>query len=117
MTQPKKINPAEEGIGITGGTMRDGRRAPDALLEGRHLYRRIFIRLSTPQETLTCSPIKDRKDFAQRVSIIENWFNSIVRSGNFVLTFSAMQVTDEEADEIEHNSLHPQEPATRVQPR
>lgn len=106
-TQPRRINPAEEGIGITGGNMRDGRRAPDAYLNGRKLYRRIFIRLRTPQETLTCSPIKDGKDFAWRASIIENWFNSIVRSGNFILTFSAVQITDEEADRIENNSLHP----------
>lgn len=96
----KKIDPEKEGIGITGGTMRNGKASPSAMLNGKELYKRIFIRLRTPLETLTCSPIEDGKDFAKRASIIENWFNSVIRKGNYVLTFYAEQVTDEVADNM-----------------
>lgn len=100
-TIEKKIDPVQECIGMTGLAMPDGRRSPDPKIDGKSLYRRIFIRLRTPQETLTCSPIQDGKDFARRASIIENWFNSVVRKGNYLLTFQAVQLTDEEADKIE----------------
>lgn len=92
--QEKKIDPAEAGISMAG---LDG---PSAYIGGQEKYRRIFIRLRTPYETLTCSPIADGADFARRASIIENWFNSVVRKGNFVLTFDAVQVTDEEAESM-----------------
>lgn len=95
----KKIDPAEAGISMAG---LDG---PSAYIDGKEKYRRIFIRLRTPYETLTCSPIEDGADFARRASIIENWFNSIVRKGNFVLTFDAVQVTEEEADRIQQQSI------------
>lgn len=98
-TQKKKIDPAEAGISMAG---LDG---PSAYIDGKEKYRRIFIRLRTPYETLTCSPIADGSDFARRASIIENWFNSIVRKGNFVLTFDAVQVTEEEADRIQQQSI------------
>lgn len=98
-TQKKKIDPAEAGISMAG---LDG---PSAYIGGQEKYRRIFIRLRTPYETLTCSPIADGADFARRASIIENWFNSIVRKGNFVLTFDAVQVTDEEADRMQQQSI------------
>lgn len=98
-TQEKKIDPAEAGISMAG---LDG---PSAYIDGKEKYRRIFIRLRTPYETLTCSPIEDGADFARRASIIENWFNSIVRKGNFVLTFDAVQVTDEEADRMQQQSI------------
>lgn len=91
-TQEKKIDPSEAGISMAG---LDG---PSAYIDGKEKYRRIFIRLRTPYETLTCSPIEDGADFARRASIIENWFNSIVRKGNFVLTFDAVQITDEDAN-------------------
>mgnify|MGYP001787292072 CR=1 FL=1 len=97
----KKIDPLKEGIGITGDTMKSGGYAPDAECGGRKLYRRIFIRLRTPAETLTCSPIEDGEDFARRASIIEQWFNTHIRGGgNFLLTFEAVQVSDDEADEM-----------------
>lgn len=98
-TPKKKIDPAEAGISMAG---LDG---PSAYIDGKEKYRRIFIRLRTPYETLTCSPIEDGADFARRASIIENWFNSIVRKGNFVLTFDAVQVTDEEADRMQQQSI------------
>ena len=86
-----------------------GLDGPSAYIDGKEKYRRIFIRLRTPYETLTCtltcSPIEDGADFARRASIIENWFNSIVRKGNFVLTFDAVQVTDEEADRMQQQSI------------
>lgn len=97
----QKIDPEKEGIGITGDTMRNGKASPHAMLNGKELYRRIFIRLRTPQEVLTCSPIQDGEDFARRASIIENWFNSVIRKGNYLLTFQAVQLTDEEADRLE----------------
>lgn len=75
-----------------------GLDGPSAYIDGKEKYRRIFIRLRTPYETLTCSPIEDGADFARRASIIENWFNSIVRKGNFALTFDAVQITDEDAN-------------------
>ncbi|HIY89443.1 MAG TPA: hypothetical protein H9824_12195 [Candidatus Bacteroides pullicola] len=97
----QKIDPEKERIGMTGLAMPDGRRSPDPIIGGKSLYRRIFIRLCTPQETLTCSPIQDGEDFARRASIIENWFNSVIRKGNYLLTFQAVQLTDEEADRLE----------------
>ena len=93
LSREGKIGPSKYGIGVSG---LDG--TPKLKINGREPYKRIFVRLRTPQETLTCSPIQDGADFAQRVSIIENWFNSVVRKGNFVLTFEALQITDEEAD-------------------
>lgn len=90
------IDPVAEGIGCTGE-----KSSPHAYVSGREVYSRIFIRLRTPQETLTCTPIQDGADFAKRASIIENWFNSVVRKGNFILTFEALQISDEEADNLE----------------
>lgn len=92
----EKIDPVACGIGCTGD-----KGSPHAVVDGKEKYRRLFVRLRTPAETLTCSPIRDGKDFAGRVSIIENWFNSAIRKGNYVLTFCAEQITDEEADELE----------------
>ena len=63
----EKIDPVKEGIGASGCGS-----APSAVVNGREKYARIFIRLRTPAETLTCRPIRDGADFAQRVSIIEN---------------------------------------------
>lgn len=68
----EKINPEVEGIGRTGETMRNGKASPHAKVGGMNLYSRIFIRLRTPHDVLTCSPIRDGHDFAQRASIIEN---------------------------------------------
>ena len=90
-----KIDPEKHGVGMTGIN-----GAPSAFVGGQEKYRRIFIRLRTPHEVLTCRPIEDGKDFAQRASIIENWFNSVIRKGNYVLTFEAVQVSDEEAERL-----------------
>ena len=91
-----KIDPLAEGIGMTGHN-----GAPSAFVNGNEKYRRIFIRLKSPQETLTCTPITDGSDFARRAAIIEGWFDSIVRKGNYLLTFEARQLTDEEAQSME----------------
>lgn len=96
----EKIDPERHCIGISGG-----QGTPDATINGRRTYRRIFIRLRTPQETLTCSPISDGKDFARRAAVIEGWFDSVVRRGNYLLEFTARQVTDEEADALEEEQL------------
>lgn len=92
----EKIDPVKEGIGATGCGS-----APSAFVNDREKYGRIFIRLRTPAETLTCRPIQDGTDFAQRVSIIENWFNSVLRKPNMVLTFEARELTEQEAAEME----------------
>ena len=88
----ERIDPVAEGIGCAGEAS-----SPHAVLNGKEKFSRIFIRLRTPYETLTCRPIQDSADFARRASIIENWFRSIFRRGNFVLTFDATQLSDEEA--------------------
>jgi hypothetical protein len=87
-----KIDPEKYGIGMTGMN-----GSPSASINGKELYRRIFIRLRTPQEVLTCTPIENSSDFARRTAIIESWFDSVIRKGNYILTFSAEQVSDEEA--------------------
>ena len=69
------------------------------------MYKRIFVRLRTPYETLTITPIKDGADFARRCSIIEGWYNGVTREGNIVLEFTAYQVSDEEADEMEKEGI------------
>lgn len=97
LSREGKIDPVKYGIGMLGE-----KGSPKALIDGREPYRRIFIRLRTPQETLACSPIRDGADFASRASIIENW----LRKGNFILTFEALQVTDEQADEMEKESMN-----------
>lgn len=98
-----KIDIEAEGIGYTNEY-----GSPNASVNGKQKYKRIFVRLKTPEETLTCRPITDGKDFADRVAIIEAWFDSVVRKGNYVLSFEAMQITDDIADEIESAELfHP----------
>lgn len=96
LAEGERIDPAAEGIGAS----RD-KSSPDPVVSGRRLYNRIFIRLRTPAETLTCRPIADGKDFAQRTAIIEGWFDSVVRKGNYVLTFEVLPITDDEADSLE----------------
>ena len=91
-----KIDPVAEGIAFSGD-----KQSPHPVINGREVFKRIFIRLRTPHETLMCKPIEDGVDFARRASIIENWFNSVVRKGNFILTFEALQISDEEADNLE----------------
>lgn len=93
----EKIDPEKEGIGCAGCGSN-----PSALVDGAEKYARVFIRLKTPAETLLCNPIKDGADFAQRVSIIENWFNSVMRKPNMILTFEARELTESEAMEMEH---------------
>lgn len=91
-----KIDPEKEGIGMAGAG-----NYPSALVKGKKKYSRIFIRLKTPAETLLCTPIQDGADFARRVSIIENWFNSVIRKPNMVLTFEAMEISEQQAQEKE----------------
>lgn len=91
-----KIDPEKEGIGCAGvGNI------PSAVVNGKEKYARVFVRLRTPAETLTCKPIRDSKDFAARVSIIENWFNSVMRKPNMVLTFEALELTEKDAEILE----------------
>lgn len=96
----ERIDPVAEGLGCAGD-----KSSPKPVVNSRECYNRIFVRLRTPHETLTCRPIKSGTDFAQRASIIENWFNSVFRNGNYVLTFEALQITDEEADAIEKGGV------------
>lgn len=98
LTNGDKIDLEAEGIGYTNQY-----DSPNATVNGKKVYKRIFVRLKTPYETLTCNPIKDGRDFSSRVAIIESWFDSVIRKGNYVLTFEAMQITEEQAEEIEKN--------------
>lgn len=92
----EKIDPVKENIAAAGvGAV------PCVVVNGKEKYSRIFIRLKTPAETLMCTPIQDGADFARRVSIIENWFNSVVRKPNMILTFEAMEITEQEAREMD----------------
>lgn len=96
LEQGDKIDPEKEGISMSGAG-----NYPSALVKGKEKYSRIFIRLKTPAETLLCTPIQDGADFARRVSIIENWFNSVIRKPNMVLTFEAMEISEQQAQEME----------------
>lgn len=90
-----RIDPEKENIGAAGVG-----NHPSVTVGGKKKYSRIFIRLKTPAETLTCTPIRDGADFAQRASIIENWFNSVMRKPNMILTFEAVEITEQEAREM-----------------
>lgn len=92
----ERIDPEKEGIGCAGSG-----NNPSAVVNGKEKYSRIFIRLRTPMETLLCRPIQDSADFARRVSIIENWFSSVMRKPNMILTFEALEITEQEAIEME----------------
>lgn len=91
----EKIDPIAEGLGQTGD-----KSSPHAFLDGREVYRRIFIRLRTPEEVLTWKPITDGEDFAERVAIIEQWYNNNVKGHNVMLLFEALPVNDEDAAAI-----------------
>lgn len=91
----EKIDPVAEGIGVTGE-----KRSPKAEVDGREKYRRIFIRLRTPEETLTCRPIEDGEDFARRVAIIEQWYDTHVPGRNVLLEFTAREVAADELSEL-----------------
>lgn len=95
----EKIDAVKEGIGAAGCC-----GAPSGVVNGRKVYSRIFIRLRTPTETLMCRPIEDGADFARRASIIENWYNAVVRKPNMILTFEALEITEKEAREMESST-------------
>lgn len=92
------IDPVKYGVGMC-----QAKGTPNSTINGKKTYRRIFIRLRSPYETLTTTPIRDGEDFAKRVSIIEGWFNSVCRIPNLVLEFSAYGITDEEAELMQHS--------------
>lgn len=94
----EKINPVAEWIGCAGSGS-----APSAVVNGRKKYDRIFIRLRTPEEILTFSPIKDGADFARRAAALEKWFNTFVRDRDVVLSFEVL--TPEEAEKCEGGDL------------
>lgn len=91
-----RIDPEAEGISAAGCG-----GAPSVVVNGKEKYSRLFVRLKTPAETLTCRPIRDEADFAQRVAIIENWFRVRCRNRNVMLSFEALEMTNEDADSLE----------------
>lgn len=91
----EKIDPIAEGLGQTGD-----KSSPHAFLAGREVYRRVFIRLRTPEEVLTWKPITDGEDFAERAAIIEQWYNNNVKGHNVMLLFEVLPVNDEDAAAI-----------------
>lgn len=80
-----KIDPAAEGIAMTGD-----KDSPHAKIAGQEKYRRIFIRLRTPDEVLTYRPIEDGEDFANRLAIIEQWYNAHIKDRPVMLSFEAL---------------------------
>lgn len=62
----EKIDPVRHGIGCKGH-----RSAPKARINGKEVYKRIFIRLRDPESIMTFKPIKDGDDFARRAARIE----------------------------------------------
>lgn len=94
----EKINPVAEGISCAGSGS-----APSAIVGGREKYARIFIRLRTPEEILTFSPIKDGADFARRAAALEKWFERHIKGRDVVLSFEVL--TPEEAEKCEGGDL------------
>lgn len=94
-----RIDVEAEGISAAGVG-----NAPSAVVNGKEKYSRVFVRFKTPAETLTCRPIRDEADFARRVAIIENWFRVRYRKQNFMLTFEALELTDEDANLLEEQT-------------
>lgn len=91
----EKIDVGAEGISYTGD-----KKSPHATVNGREVYKRIFIRLRTPEETLTFSPIENGADFARRAAIIEQWYNRFASDKNVMLLFEALPISDEDAHAI-----------------
>lgn len=91
----EKIDAIAEGLGYTGD-----KASPSAKVNGREVFKRIFIRLRTPEEVLTFRPIENSADFAKRVAIIEQWYNNHVTGRNVMLLFEALEVSEEDARTI-----------------
>lgn len=90
-----KIDPVAEQIGYTGD-----KASPSAIVNGKEIYKRIFIRLRTPEEVLTHRPIENGADFAKRAAIIEQWYNNHVAGRNVMLLFEALEISEEDATAI-----------------
>ena len=69
-------------------------------VNGKTKYARIAVRLRTPEETPTFTPVRDGEDFARRVAVIEQWFDARMRGRNIMLTFMAEELTDDQAEKI-----------------
>ena len=80
--------------------MSKNRNSRHALINGKAKYARLFIRFRTPEETLTYKPIEDGEDFAQRLSVIADWYDNFVKDKNVLLKFEVMEC-NEEGDEME----------------
>lgn len=91
----EKIDGIAEGLGYTGD-----KASPSAKINGREVYKRIFIWLRTPEEVLTHRPITDGEDFAKRAAIIEDWYNNHCTGHNIMLLFEALEISDEDATAI-----------------
>lgn len=91
----EKIDPQVERLGYTGD-----KASPSAIINGREVYKRIFIRLRTPEEVLTHRPIENGADFAKRAAIIEQWYNNHVAGQNVLLLFEALEISEQDAAAI-----------------
>lgn len=94
----ERIDVIAEGLSYTGD-----KASPNARIGGRDLYKRIFIRLRTPEEVLTHTPIKDGSDFARRAAVLEQWFGSHVAGKNVMLLFEAIELSEEDAQALTAN--------------
>lgn len=70
------------------------------MLEGKHLYKRVFIRRKTPEEILE-GPIRNDADLENKIRALAAWFRDFAPTHNFVIEIGIREVTDAEADTAE----------------
>lgn len=65
----EKIDVEAEGIGMTGD-----KASPSAYVNGRELYKRIFIRRKRPEEILAELDIRDEERLQSQIYALCKWF-------------------------------------------
>lgn len=65
----EKIDVEAEGIGMTGD-----KASPSAFVNGRELYKRIFIRRKRPEEILAELDIRDEERLHSQIYALCKWF-------------------------------------------
>lgn len=65
----ERIDAEAEGIGYTGD-----KASPSAIVNGREVYKRIFIRRKKPEEILTELDIRDEERLHRQIYALCKWF-------------------------------------------
>ena len=65
----ERIDAAAEGIGYTGD-----KASPSAIVNGREVYKRIFIRRKKPEEILAELDIRDEERLHRQIYALCKWF-------------------------------------------